>query len=474
MASSRNSLPAEAGGRSTVAAPGATPHDDAVRFIVPADAVSAAVATALSSSITPGSQVAVALSGGMDSMVLLDILASAASSHSFELCAIHVNHGLSPNAPAWSRFCAEQCAMRAVPLTIHDLQLSRVADTGLEAHARAARYRCFAAAEVDVVALAHHADDQAETVLLQLLRGAGPRGLAAMPAFRPGRPALFRPLLGLKRDAIAACAQARALQWITDESNADTRHKRNLLRHAVAPVLAAQFPGYQHTLARAATHQAEASELLDELAQHDAVTAIDSLGLDCARLAQLSAARGRNLLRWYLRGEGLRAPSEARLADLLRQARGADARTRIAHDGAEIGCHQGHVVVHAPTPAPFRSAWHGEGEVRLPGGVLRFTPACGTGVAAAKLAHGQVSLRSRAGGERIQIVANRPRRALKKLMQDAGFPVWLRASVPLMFCGEELAAVPGLGVALAYQPGDDEHSWAVDWRPDPHRGNRKD
>ncbi len=406
-------------------------------------------------------------------MVLLDALATAAASHSFKLSAIHVNHGLSPNAQAWSRFCAEQCAMRTVPLTIHELQLSRVADAGLEAHARAARYRCFAAAAVDVVALAHHADDQAETILLQLLRGAGPRGLAAMPALRPGPPALLRPLLGLTRVAIAASANARALQWITDESNADTRHKRNLLRHALAPVLTEQFPGYQSTLSRAATHQAEASELLDELAQLDAATAIDSLGLDCARLAQLSAARGRNLLRWYLRGEGLRAPSEARLADLLQQARGADARMRIVHDGAEIGCHHGHVVVHAPTPAPFRSEWHGEAEVRLPGGLLRFMPALGTGIAAAKLTHGRVSLRSRAGGERIQIVANRPRRALKRMLQDAGFPVWQRASVPLVFCGEELAAVPGLGVELAYQSGDDEHGWTLDWRPDRHRGATK-
>jgi tRNA(Ile)-lysidine synthase len=474
MASSRNSLPAEAGGRSTVAAPGTTSHDDAVRSSAPADAVDLAIASALSSAVAPGSQVAVALSGGMDSMVLLDALATVAASHSFKLSAIHVNHGLSPNAQAWSRFCADQCAMRAVPLTIHELQLSRVADTGLEAHARAARYRCFAAAAVDVVALAHHADDQAETVLLQLLRGAGPRGLAAMPSFRPGHPGLLRPLLGLTRDAIAASAQARALQWITDESNADTRHKRNLLRHAVAPVLAAQFAGYQLTLARAAAHQAEASGLLDDLARHDAASAIDSLGLDCARLAQLSAARGRNLLRWYLRGEGLRAPSAARLADLLQQARAGDARMRLVHDGAELGCHHGHVVVHAPTPAPYRSEWHGEAEARLPGGVLRFTPTRGTGIAASKLAHGQVSLRSRAGGERIQIVANRPRRALKKMLQDARFPVWQRASVPLVFCGEELAAVPGLGVELAYQSGNDEQGWAVEWRPDPHRGSRKD
>jgi tRNA(Ile)-lysidine synthase len=476
MASSRNSPPADGDGRPSadVVAQDATRIQREFRGVARVDAVDAAVGAALSSFATPGARIAVAVSGGIDSMVLLDALAERAERNDFTLSAIHVNHGISPNAAAWSRFCAEQCAARAIPLQVHELQVARVSGESLEARARAARYACFDSANADVVALAHHADDQAETVLLQLLRGAGPRGLAAMPTFRPGCPALMRPLLGLTRGAIAARAQARQLQWITDESNDDTHYKRNLLRQAVAPVLAARFPGYPITIARAAAHQAEASALLDELAQHDAASAIDALGLDCARLAALSAARGRNLLRWYLRSQGLQAPSEARLAELLHQALAADARTCIVHDGTEIGCHHGHVIVHAPTPAAFRSEWHGEAEVRLPGGLLRFARARGTGIAAAKLAQRQVSLRSRAGGERIQLVANRPRRALKKMLQDAGFPVWQRASVPLVFCGEELAAVPGLGVELAYQPGDDEYGWTVDWRPEPHRGCRKD
>ena len=273
MASSRNSPPAEGGGRSSadVTAQVAKGRHGAARGIAPADAVDAAVAAALSKFVAPGARVAVAVSGGIDSIVLLDALATLAARHSLTLSAIHVNHGLSPNAPAWARFCAEQCALRALPLTVHELQLARTSGESLEARARAARYACFDAAAVDVVALGHHADDQAETVLLQLLRGAGPRGLAAMPSLRPGRPALLRPLLGLTRAAIAARAQARQLQWITDESNDDTRYRRNLLRHAVAPVLGAEFPGYPLTLARAAAHQAEASELLDALAQHDTV-----------------------------------------------------------------------------------------------------------------------------------------------------------------------------------------------------------
>src|SRR5262249_14875874 len=161
---------------------------------------------------------------------------------------------------------------------------------------------------------AHHADDQAETVLLQLLRGAGPHGIGAMPIYRPGHPALLRPLLDLPRTLIAACAKERKLAWIEDESNMDRAHARNALRHEISPLLAARFPGYPATLARAARHQAEAAQLLDELAQRDIEGGVDAQGLDCARLAALSPARARNLLRWFLRREGMRAPSEAQLA----------------------------------------------------------------------------------------------------------------------------------------------------------------
>ncbi|HMI11071.1 MAG TPA: tRNA lysidine(34) synthetase TilS, partial [Bradyrhizobium sp.] len=241
-------------------------------------------------------------------MVLLDALTSVSADRSVKLSAVHVHHGLSPNADHWARFCAEQCASRSVPLSVHRLHLERKPGLSLEALARAGRYEHFMSCDVDVIALAHHADDQAETVLLQLLRGSGPRGLSAMPAFRRGTPALLRPLLSQTRETLAAYARARGLGWIEDESNSDITHRRNLLRHEIAPRLAAGFKGYPATLTRAASHQAEASALLDELAALDAEGAIDDAGLDRAQLAGLSNARAANLLRWFLRREGLRPP----------------------------------------------------------------------------------------------------------------------------------------------------------------------
>jgi tRNA(Ile)-lysidine synthase len=431
-------------------------------------AVDSALAAALAAHSAPGQRVALALSGGMDSIVLLDALHALASRFALELSALHVDHQLSPHAGRWAEFCATACAARSVPLAIATVDVARRAGQSLETAARAARYQKLLAADADIVVLAHHADDQAETVLLQLLRGAGPAGLAAMPRHRARdvtRPALLRPLLELPRETLAAYANARGLAWIEDESNADRRHKRNMLRLEVAPLLAEAFPGYPSVLVRAAGHQAEASTLLDELARQDAGDTQD--GLDRSALIALSPARARNLLRWFLRGEGLRPPSTARLAGMLAQLQtaGAGARTRVVHDGAEIGCHRGKVVVHAAAAGAYARGWRGESSVELPGGMLRFERTHGAGIAAAKFDAAVVTLRSRRGGERIQLAANRPRRAVKKLLYDAQLPIWRRQALPFIWCGEALAAIPGIGVALAFQAQPDEAAWSVDWRP---------
>jgi len=443
------------------------------------DPVAAAVAALLRPLLSARSaagplRVAVALSGGRDSMVLLEALARFAPSHRIALSALHVHHGLSPNADAWAAFCTGECALRNVPLSVARVHVDRAPGQSLEAAARAARYAAFAVADVDVIALAHHADDQAETLLLQLLRGAGPQGLGAMPTLRGGgtAPALMRPLLDLPRAAIEASAAALDINWIDDESNADTRMKRNYLRHEVAPRLAAAFPGFPATLARAAGHQAEAAQLLDDLAGLDARDAVaddpqHGLTLDRRALTALSPPRARNLLRWFLRRHGLAAPSAARLAAMLAQLTRAapDARVLLAHAGLELGIHRGRVVVHAPPVASFAVTWNGEAALALPHGVLEWAPVVGAGIAADALAASPVVVRRRDGGERIQLAANRPRQALKGLLQNARMPAWERASLPLVFCGDTLAAVPGIGIDLRFQAGQDVRGYLLRWHP---------
>ena len=483
MASSRSSPPAERRARTAPAAPGPDPEAAAEPPQVP-DPVAAAVRAGVAALLADGAaaqrgpplRVAVALSGGRDSMVLLDVLAGLRQELPIALSAVHVHHGLSPNADDWAAFCAAECARRSIALTLHRVEVDRAPGDSLEATARAARFEAFAATAADAVVLAHHADDQAETLLLQLLRGAGPHGQAAMPALRRAAgPLIVRPLLALPRAALDACAQLRGVAWVDDESNADTGLRRNFLRHEIAPRLAAAFPGYPATLVRAAAHHAEAAQLLDELAAIDAggavVAGVDGgTTLDRAALAALtqrSPPRARNLLRWFLRGHGLPPPSTARLAAMLAQfVRAApDARVRVAHAGIELGIFRGRIVVHAPAAAPFALAWSGEPALALAHGVLEFVPTPGEGLAADLLRSAVVTVRRREGGERLRIAEERPPRALTRLLYDAGVAPWQRDGFPLVYCGDTLAAAPGIGVDPAYRAGAGAPGLVLRWRP---------
>ncbi|MEO5765502.1 MAG: tRNA lysidine(34) synthetase TilS [Casimicrobiaceae bacterium] len=432
-----------------------------------------AVAAALDDADAVRAPCAVALSGGRDSVALLDALAAHGRLQGHRVVALHVHHGLSPNADAWAAFCTALCAGYAIPCIVRRVNVARAPRTSVEATARRARYAALsdAAREAGVatVLLAHHRDDQAETLLLQLLRGAGPHGLAAMPAQRVGADGMrwLRPLLDVPRAAIEACVAERGLRYVDDESNADTRHARNAIRRSVAPALAAIAPGYATALARAAALQGDAARLADDLATADARNSIDGASLDRDALLALPAYRARNLLRWFLRSRGLPPPSQARLEDMwvqLTQAR-PDAQVRLAHAGAEIGIHRGRVSVHAQPPAPFDVAWRGEPELALPHGILVFGAVEGAGLDRRRLAAAAVRIRRRSGGERIQLAADRPRRALSALLQERGIPRWERSMLPLVFCGDALAAIPGIGIDAAFRVPPGEVGVTITWHP---------
>jgi len=433
-----------------------------------------AVRHSLDAHVPAGANVAVALSGGRDSVVLLDALAAVAPARGNKVTAIHVHHGLSANADAWAQACVERCAELRIACEVRRVEVAPQPRASLEALARHARYHALAESAqrsgTAVVALAHHRNDQAETLLLQLLRGSGPHGLAAMPAWRQDAAGIawWRPLLGMPRARIDAYARARQLRWSNDESNDDTRHARNAVRHSVMPALQRIAPQADATLARAAAHQADAARLLDELAEQDGRDACDGTTLLCYALDALAPHRARNLLRWFLRGHGLPAPSTARLAAMLNQLRGArgDAVIRLAHAGVEIGVHQGRIMLHAAPPACFDMRWHGEPELALPHGTLAFGHAEGSGIDLAQVA-GDVRIRSRAGGERFQVASDRPRRALKSILRDAGIPPWERRGLPLVFCGDALAAVAGLGIDAALRAGPGRPGLTIAWHPRP-------
>lgn len=279
-----------------------------------------AVSACLARHTQPGDSLVVGLSGGLDSTVLLHAASRACRERGQVLSALYVNHGLSPNATTWQDHCAAVCSALAIPLSVVRVQVPSATGEGLEGAARRARHAALARHPAAWILLAHHIDDQAETLMHNLLRGAGVRGAGAMPEAR-GR--LLRPLLTLGRNDLEAYARRHRLRWIEDESNADRRFTRNYLRHEVLARLTRRFPAASRQLAAAAARFREADALLDELARADLAGADPAFPIAVGRLRELSEPRARNVLRALLSWSGLQPPAEARLAEFVRQLRTA-------------------------------------------------------------------------------------------------------------------------------------------------------
>lgn len=422
----------------------------------PAD-LAARVSACLERHVRRGERLVAGLSGGIDSATLLHVLRELAPRHGFRLSALHVNHGLSPHAGDWQAFCERLCRSLDVPFEVKRVEVADAAGAGLEAAARRARYAAFAEVDAQWLALAHQRDDQAETLLFNLLRGAGLAGAAAMPAVRdfPGRPGLriLRPLLEAPRAEIERHARAGKLEWIEDESNRDVRHARNFLRRSVLPQLRERFPGCDAVLARAAAHFAEGEALLAQLAGIDARTALREGRIVVAELARLDAARGRNLLRHVLKGAGIAMPDSAHLHEALRQAchAAADRQVRIDLGRCALHRYRGELWLAPGACAPGAAEWHGEAALAWGRDRLRFELRFGGGIGLERLAGKPVRILPRRGGERLQPDARRPRRELKKLLQEQGVPPWQREAMPLLWCGGELVWVPGIGIDCAWQ-----------------------
>lgn len=377
-----------------------------------------------------GERVAVGLSGGVDSVVLVHAL-----SRHLPVRAVHVHHGLSRNADAWARFCRAYCRSLNVPVTVRRVRVAK-AGQGLEAAAREARHAVFAALAVDAIALAHQLDDQAETVLMNLLRGSGLRGASGMAAERRFRgKRLVRPLLEVPREAIVEYAQHHGLRWIADESNELEGLTRNFIRRRIGPLLAERYPRWREALARAARHFSH---------------------------AELDAQR---LVRAFLAGRGLRAPSEAKLAEMVKQLVAGASGTLLEHDGARFRLYRGKLLDAGAAAQPFTPVeWRGERRLALPalGGELVFRRVRGRGFDP-KLAN-SIVVRLRSGGERLQPDARRPRRTLKNLFQEAAVPAWQRERLPLLFSGEQLVWVPGLGIDARFQAKKNLAGVLPEWR----------
>ncbi|HEV2008880.1 MAG TPA: tRNA lysidine(34) synthetase TilS [Burkholderiales bacterium] len=462
------------------------------------NALLAHVTAILKQYVKRGDRLVAGLSGGVDSLVLLELLRSVSKTLHFDLAALHVNHQINPSSGRFATFCRAFCKSHAIPLTVVRVTVPR--GNSLEAAARAARYQAFAMLPADFIALAHNLDDQAETVFLQLLRGAGVKGLSAMPVIRnqdsgfriqqdtskdkkPKKssspnpesqilnPRILRPLLEIPRSEIEAYARSRKLEWIEDDSNADTAFDRNFLRHRVLPVVAQRYPSYRKTLLRTSRNFAEAAQLLDELASADAQ--LTARGLNIAALRACSAARAKNVVRHFLALHGVLMPNAARLDECVRQVlrEKRAKRLTIDLDGHTLRRFADELRVVPKSSAlarDFTRRWNGESKLHLPelGGTLILKKCRGAGISLAKLSAQPATVRVRQGGERFRPHPRRPRRSLKNLLQEARVPPWLRDRLPLLFVGESLVYVPGIGVDSEFHAAAAERGMHPHWQPD--------
>ena len=388
----------------------------------------------------------VALSGGLDSTVLLHLLAALEGRPA--LRAVHVHHGLQQVADTWPEHCRRLCDSLGVELLVRQVAVEQGAS--LEQAARNARYAVFADVlqPGELLVTGQHREDQAETLLLRLLRGAGLRGLAAMPMQRPvGAGLLVRPLLEIPRDELLEYAQAQGLSWVEDPSNDDTRFNRNYLRHQVLPRLTSRWPRASRSLARAAGHLTEAGELLDELAQEDlsqaqGVEVFPWLGLPSLHLpalARLSPARQRNALQFWL-------SRFTRLPDTDHWAGWNDLRDARVDASPVWKLTDGELHRAGERLYWLSGAWLGAVGTELSWGDPQRTlllPGNGSVTLRGTVPSEPLRIAFRQGGESMTI-SGRGRRDLKRLLNERQVPAFVRGRLPLLFAGERLIAVGNL------------------------------
>lgn len=419
----------------------------------------------------PASRWLVAYSGGIDSTVLLHALSTGSEKQHAEIVAVHVNHGLHPQAAEWENHCRRFAEMLGVRFVGRRVTVDPDPKSGPEAAAREARYAVLQTLveSGDCVLSAHHEEDQAETLLLNLLRGSGVAGLAGIGAAQDfGRGRLLRPLLGIGGEDIKDYARRQELSWIEDPSNVDTRFDRNFIRQEVLPRLASRWPAVSARLKQSADLASEASQLLTDLAGIDlAASGGDPGRLDLASLRHLSPARQRNLLRHAIGLNGLPPPPATRLYQAIHELIPArvDAQPLVRWPGVELRRYRDNLyILPAIGDMPHEPAQELRPDASLdlgPGmGWLALEPEVDGGIRR-ELAEDGLRVRYRHGGEEIRPAGHRRTRKLKKLLQEEGIVPWMRERLPLLYAGDRLVAVADLWISTECT---ENQGYGISWR----------
>lgn len=426
--------------------------------------------------IPPGTgRLLIAYSGGLDSQVLLHLMHeyTRQTSSVSRLLALHVNHGLNPRAAEWATHCQAVCQQWQIDFRQVELDARAPKGESQEAWARKLRYQALQefVEPQDVLMTAHHQDDMAETLLIQLFRGSGPAGLAAMPVKAVfGQGWHYRPLLDYTRNQLSEYAQRHELIWIDDDSNLDDKYDRNLIRNTILPSIRQRWPAVSQTLHRAARLQAEAASLLEQLATMDLQTCATGSGkyLRVSSLVQLPNERAVNVLRYWIRTEGFPVPTARQLAEIFSGVIQASQDTSpcVSWSGTQLRRYRDYLFIIAPLPVPpdtgLEIKWDLTSDCTLILGKLYAGRSSdGTGLRAGSCMNDSLIVRFRRGDETIRLAGHHHQ--LRKLYQQYGVAACYRDFVPLLYSGNTLVAIPGMVIADEFRAGINEAGWTLHW-----------
>jgi tRNA(Ile)-lysidine synthase len=391
----------------------------------------------------------------------------------FKLKAIHIHHGLSSSADDWLNFCKQKCKLLDIEFDAVKVKINEKGSLGIEGEARELRYEAIKKKQKGVVALGHHQNDQAETLLLQLLRGSGLKGLAGMPEFDEERK-FWRPMLNIKKELLEKYASENDIKYIKDESNEDINFDRNFIRKKVLPLIESRYPASIETISRSATNISEGHQINELLALDDSknVMSDDGSHLLIENLNKLPNLRAINLIRWWLSFNDLLMPSKKNVEELFRQVKlikkDTSLNLKISNDRSIRAFDDKLLIVSIMNDLPsYHFKWAGQEEIELPNkSKLHFVKTKKGGLSLSKLGAKSLYIKSRTGGEKLKSFPDQPSRSLKYLFQKADIPHWERDQVPLVYANEQLVAVPNLGVQYEYQSKVGEVGYQIKWLRD--------
>ncbi len=415
----------------------------------------------------------VALSGGLDSCVLLYLFYLNKKRINQKVQVVYVDHQLQKLSQDWDVFCKALCQDYGFDYQCLKITGSCPKEMSVEEWAREERYKLISdeMEQDDILFTAHHQDDQMETFFLQMLRGSGPRGLVAMPVHK----VFFcgyhiRPFLDCSRNDLQLYAKKNGLKYINDPSNEDVRFNRNYLRNKLLPLIKERWPGYKEAVSRLIKHQQEVKLLLDEVADQDLVQALleSSSGIDMKKIEALSISRKKNLIAYWLKQQGLNQPNAKHMEQLINDIFGAaeDKNPCVNWEGVEVRRYRN--ILYALKPLQEHNPletyqWNLNQSLLLDDDCLSAGLIKGQGIAKKHLDNDVVEVRFRQGGEKIRPYNQKVSKTVKQIFQEKGVLPWYRDRIPLVYVDGQLAVIPGICISELFCADKDENAWQIEW-----------